>query len=134
MRRFVEGADRQQSTLFPEYLEDWICEDNPVRVIDVFVDELDLAELKFEAVVPQATGVPRIILRCCSSSTSTVISTGFSRAADLNERLAATLRSCGSAVGWFPITRRLPISARITDLRSARCVRNLWRYAERSAC
>src|SRR5215208_4039803 len=58
MRRFVEGADRQQSTLFPEYLEDWICEDNPVRVIDVFVDELDLAELKFEAVVPQATGRP----------------------------------------------------------------------------
>src|SRR5215208_7713012 len=53
MRRFVEGADRQQSTLFPECLEDWICEDNPVRVIDVFVDELDLAELKFEAVVPQ---------------------------------------------------------------------------------
>jgi len=58
MRRFVEGADRQQSTLFPECLEDWICEDNPVRVIDVFVDELDLAELKFEAVVPQATGRP----------------------------------------------------------------------------
>lgn len=41
MRRFVEGADRGQSTLFPECLEDWIGEDNPVRVIDVFVDELD---------------------------------------------------------------------------------------------
>jgi hypothetical protein len=38
MRRFVEGADRGQSTLFPECLEDWIGEDNPVRVIDVFVD------------------------------------------------------------------------------------------------
>ena len=44
MRRFVEGTDRGQSTLFPECLEDWIGEDNPVRVIDVFVDELDLAE------------------------------------------------------------------------------------------
>src|SRR5450759_4403837 len=45
MRRFVEGADRGQNTLFPECLEDWIGEDNPVRVIDVFVDELELAEL-----------------------------------------------------------------------------------------
>jgi hypothetical protein len=43
MRRFVEGTDRAQSTLFPECLEDWICEDNPVRAIDVFVDQLDLA-------------------------------------------------------------------------------------------
>ena len=48
MKRFVEGADRGQSTLFPECLEDWIDENNPVRVIDVFVDELDLAELGFE--------------------------------------------------------------------------------------
>src|SRR5262249_10595975 len=45
MKRFVEGMDRGQSTLFPECLEDWIHEDNPVRVIDVFVDELDLGEL-----------------------------------------------------------------------------------------
>jgi hypothetical protein len=45
MERFIEGMDRGQSTLFPECLEDWICEDNPVRAIDVFVDELDLAEL-----------------------------------------------------------------------------------------
>jgi hypothetical protein len=47
MRRFIEGTDRQQSTLFPECLEDWI-EDNPVRVIDAFVDELDLADLRFD--------------------------------------------------------------------------------------
>ena len=52
MRRFVEGADRGQSTLFPECLEDWIGEDNPVRVIDVFVEELDLAELGFDGVDP----------------------------------------------------------------------------------
>ena len=58
MRRFVEGADREQSTLFPECLEDWIGEDNPVRVIDVFVDELDLAELGFSGVDPEATGRP----------------------------------------------------------------------------
>ena len=47
MKRFIEGEDRSQSTLFPERLEDWINEDNPVRVIDVFVDELDLGGLGF---------------------------------------------------------------------------------------
>jgi len=58
MKRFVEGVDRGQSTLFPECLEDWIGEENAVRVIDVFVDELDLAELGFDRVQPQATGRP----------------------------------------------------------------------------
>ena len=57
MKRFVEGIDRGQSTLFPECLEDWICEDNPVRVIDAFVEGLDLAELKFCGVDPE-TGRP----------------------------------------------------------------------------
>ena len=63
MRRFIEGADRRQIALFPECLEDWICEDNPVRVIDVFVDELDLVELKFEAVVPRGPEVGFIALQ-----------------------------------------------------------------------
>src|ERR1700756_4741341 len=58
MKRFVEGMDRGQGVLFPECLEDWICEDNPVRVIDVFVGGLDLAELKFCGVDPEATGRP----------------------------------------------------------------------------
>src|SRR4026209_1375312 len=58
MKRFVEGVDRGQSTLFPECLEDWIVEDNPIRVIDVFVDELDLADLGFSGVAPEATGRP----------------------------------------------------------------------------
>jgi transposase len=58
MKRFVEGMDRGQSTLFPERLEDWIDEENPVRVIDVFVDELKLAELGFCGVDPEATGRP----------------------------------------------------------------------------
>src|SRR4030081_1562888 len=58
MKRFVEGMDRGQSTVFPECLEDWICEDNPVRVIDVFVGGLDLAELRFCGVDPEATGRP----------------------------------------------------------------------------
>src|ERR1700731_1524780 len=58
MKRFVEGTDRGQSTLVPDCLEDWICEDNPVRVIDVFVDGLDLDELRFSGVDPEATGRP----------------------------------------------------------------------------
>ncbi len=58
MKRFVEGVDRGQSTLFPDRLEDWIGDDNPVRVIDVFVDQLDLGSLGFDRVAPQATGRP----------------------------------------------------------------------------
>jgi transposase len=56
MGRFVEGQDRGQITLFPDCLEDWIGEDNPVRVIDAFVEELDLADLGFGGVDPEATG------------------------------------------------------------------------------
>jgi transposase len=58
MKRFVEGVARGQGTLFPECLDDWIDEDNPVRAIDVFVDALDLAGLGFDRVDPQATGRP----------------------------------------------------------------------------
>src|SRR4029079_3659916 len=58
MKRFVEGTDRGQSMLFPECLEDWINENNHVRVIDFFVDELDLGDLEFDGVAPEATGRP----------------------------------------------------------------------------
>jgi hypothetical protein len=56
--RFVEEADRGQWTLLPECLDDFIDESNPVRVIDVFVDALDLAEMSFEGVEPAGTGRP----------------------------------------------------------------------------
>jgi len=58
MGRFIEGSGRAQATLFPECLEDWICEDNPVRAIDVFVEELALADLGFGGVDAEATGRP----------------------------------------------------------------------------
>jgi len=58
MKRFIEGEDRNQSTLFPECLEDYIAEDNPVRVIDVFVDELDLGQPGFGRINPKITGRP----------------------------------------------------------------------------
>jgi transposase len=58
MKRFVTGTDRNQSTLFPEYLDDFVTEDNPVRVIEAFVAALDLRGLGFAGVEPCATGRP----------------------------------------------------------------------------
>jgi transposase len=58
MKRFIEGETRTQVTLLPECLDDYVAEENPVRVVDVFVDELDLGALGFEGVDPAATGRP----------------------------------------------------------------------------
>jgi hypothetical protein len=58
MKRFIEGEDRWQATLLPDSLEDYVVEDNPVRVVDVFIDELDLDALGFSGVVPEVTGRP----------------------------------------------------------------------------
>src|ERR1700691_4655057 len=58
MKRYVVRQDRSQSALFPEVLDDYIAEDNPVRVVDVFVDELDLRDLGFEGAEPEVTGRP----------------------------------------------------------------------------
>jgi len=56
MSGFIEGIDREQVTLFPDRLEDWIGEDHLVRVVDLFVEELDLQVLGFERCVPARTG------------------------------------------------------------------------------
>jgi transposase len=58
MKRFIEGENRFQSTLFPERLDDYIAEDNAVRVVDAFVEKLDLLDLGFERAEPSATGRP----------------------------------------------------------------------------
>jgi transposase len=58
MGRYVEGADRNQTTLLPECLDDFVAEDNPIRVVDVFVDELNLASLGFGGATPASTGRP----------------------------------------------------------------------------
>ena len=57
MSGFIEGEDRNQATLFPERIDDYITEDSAVRIIDVFVDELDLSGLGFK-IMPEATGRP----------------------------------------------------------------------------
>jgi len=58
MKRFVEGEDRRQGVLLPEYLDDFVAEENQVRVIEAFVEELDLAALGFDGITPAATGRP----------------------------------------------------------------------------
>ena len=58
MGRFIEGADRRQATLLPDTIEDYVAEENPVRVIEAFVEMLDLAALGFEGVIPEETGRP----------------------------------------------------------------------------
>jgi len=58
MARYIEGQDRQQVTLLPECLDDFIAEDNPVRTVDAFINELDLADLGFAGVTPAHTGRP----------------------------------------------------------------------------
>lgn len=58
LSRFVEGCDRRQPRLLPECLDDYVAEENPVRVVDVFIDDLDLGALGFEGVTPAATGRP----------------------------------------------------------------------------
>src|ERR1700687_6485507 len=58
MHRFIDGEDRMHQTLLPHCLEDYVGEENPVRVIDLFIDELDLAALGFAGMTPAATGRP----------------------------------------------------------------------------
>jgi transposase len=58
MKRFIQGQHRGQGTLLPESLDDYVSDSNPVRVVDVFVDELDLVKLGFEGIIPADTGRP----------------------------------------------------------------------------
>ena len=58
MKRFIAGEDRRQITLFPDCLDDYIAAENPVRLVEVFVDELDLIALGFAGAVPETTGRP----------------------------------------------------------------------------
>ena len=58
MGRFIEGADRTQATLLPEAIDDYVGDNNPARVVDAFIDALDLAALGFDGVIPEETGRP----------------------------------------------------------------------------
>jgi len=58
MKRFIQGEQRTQITLLPEMLDDYVTEEHSVRVVDVFIDNLDLQSLGFEGVIPAVTGRP----------------------------------------------------------------------------
>ena len=58
MWRFVQGETRTQTSLLPECLDDYVSEDNPVRVVEAFIDALDLEQLGFVGMVPKVTGRP----------------------------------------------------------------------------
>ena len=57
-KRFIEGENRTQSTLFPARLDEYIPEDSPVRAVDAFLDELDLGGIGFDGTEPESTGGP----------------------------------------------------------------------------
>ena len=65
MKRFVEGEDRRQGVLLPEFLDDYVSDENAVRVIDVFVEELNLGALGFAGAVPRRPDGRPIIRACC---------------------------------------------------------------------
>jgi len=58
MTGFIQGADRNQGYLLPERIDEYVSEENPVRVIEAFVEELDLGKLGFARVEPNGTGRP----------------------------------------------------------------------------
>src|ERR1700730_14545096 len=74
MKRFVEGENRQQMILLPDCLDDYVVEDNPVRVIDVFIDELNLAALGIEGMPPATMGRPRLSSRDAAEDLSVWLS------------------------------------------------------------
>jgi transposase len=121
MARFVAGTDRNQTTLFPECLDDWIAEDNPVRVVDAFVDTIDLGELGFDGVVPEATGRPSyhpaVLLK--------LYIYGYLNRVQSSRRLE---REAGRNVEVMWLTRRLvPDHKTIADFRkdNSRAIRNV---------
>ncbi len=65
MKRFIEGEDRTQVALLPECLDDYVEPENPVRVVEAFVEQLDLHQMGFEASIPCPLGGRRTTRRCC---------------------------------------------------------------------
>jgi len=124
MKRFIEGEDRSQVTLLPECLDDYIAEDNPVRVVDAFVEELDLHGLGFEGVEPSETGRPSyhpsVLLK--------IYIYGYLNRIQSSRRLE---RECQRNVELMWLSGRLaPDFKTIADFRhnNARGIRNVFRH------
>src|ERR1700704_5540984 len=121
MHRFIDGEDRMQQALLPHSLEDYVGEENPVRVIEVFIDELDLAALGFSGMTPAATGRPAYH----PSTLLKIYLYGYLNRLQSSRRLESSIRCTrprsSSRVGDGTTTwsGRMPRSA--TGLRPRRC-------------
>src|SRR5271155_516951 len=126
MKRFVEGEDRRQSLLLPDSLDDYVTEDNPVRVVEVFIDELDLAALGFEGVEPAAPGRPAYH----PSTMLKVYLYGYLNRVQSSQRLEREAQR-NVELMWLTgrLSRRLPTSAGTMARRSGRCVGSLSSFA-----
>src|SRR5438552_11058254 len=126
MHRFIDGEDRMQQALLPHSLEDYVGEENPVRVIEVFIDELDLAALGFSGMTPAATGRPAYH----PSTLLKIYLYGYLNRVQSSRRLEReaqrNIELMWLTGGWRLTSRRLPTSARTMARRSGRCVPSLW--------
>ena len=106
MKRFIEGGDRSQTSLLPECLDDYVVEDNPVRVVDAFVEQLDLQSLEFEGMEPELTGRP--VNRRARLTRS--------RRPRLTSETRGIMLKLLSSSGSSPGPRRTPVSAEIWSM------------------
>ena len=134
MKRFIEGESRTQGTLLPESLDEYITDTNPVRVVDVFVDELDLGKLGFAGVDPAATGRPAyhpsVMLK--------LYIYGYLNRIQSSRRLEREAQR-NVELMWLtgrlaPDFKTIATSARTMAQRSRRCVPSLWCSAASWAC
>ena len=133
MGRFVVGEDRCQSLLLPESFDDYVGEDNPVRVIEAFIDVLDLSELGFDGMVPAVTGRPAYH----PSSMLKIYLYGYLNRIQSSRRLE---REAGRNIELMWLTRRLtPDFKTIANFRrdngpAIGAVCSSWFYAASLAC
>ena len=134
MKRFIEGEDRSQVTLLPACLEDYVEAENPVRVVEVFVDGLDLGQLGFDGVDPAATGRPAyhpaVLLK--------LYIYGYLNRIQSSRRLEREAQR-NVELMWLtgrlmPDFKTIATSARTMDGRSARYAANSWCCASGSIC
>ncbi len=131
MKRFIKGECRTQITLLPESIDDYITDTNPVRIVDVFVDELDLGQLGFEGIEPAATGRPAyhpaILLK--------IYIYGYLNRIQSSRRLEKEAQR-NVELMWLterlppPILKPLPTSAKKTARRYEACAVSLSCYAK----
>ncbi len=110
MKRFIEGIGRDQVTLLPDCLDDYVEDDSPVRVIDAFIEMLDLGSLGF-VVEPEVTGRPGYHLALMLG----VYLYGYLNQIQSSRRLE---RECGRSLELIWLTGRLkPDFKTIADFR-----------------